>query len=223
MSQLLNNLSSFINEIKTYHSPIDVVLATKYASIENIGEITSQNKTIIFGENRVQSGEEKQTAYPNISNPWHFIGHLQRNKVKKVLGNYALIHSVDSIRLMDEIEKQASTKNITSNILLQINPLQEESKSGFSEDEIYAAIDHSKSFTNTSVTGLMVMAPLSNDIKPIENTFKKSRSIYDKIKKEHKELTHLSMGMSNDYKIAINEGSTMIRIGSIIFKDVNNR
>ena len=222
MSQLLSNLNDFISELNTYHTNIDIVLATKYASINDINTISTANSTIIFGENRVQEGKEKQTAYPNIQNPWHFIGHLQRNKVKQVLGNYQLIHSVDSIRLMDEIERQATIKNIRPNILLQINPLQEASKSGFNDTEIFKAIEHAQQFSMTTVTGLMVMAPLSDNPKPIENTFKKSRSIYDKINNESMPLTHLSMGMSNDYKIAINEGSTMIRIGSIIFKHVNN-
>lgn len=113
-------------------------------------------------------------------------------------------------------------KNLTSNVLLQINPLEDPAKSGFNEPDLYQAIEHSQSLTNVSVLGLMVMAPLSETPEPIEKTFKKSRQIYDNIKLEQSSLTHLSMGMSNDYKIAINEGSTMIRIGSVIFKHVSN-
>ena len=222
MSQLLNNLNSFIDEINSLNTTIDIVLATKYADLNHIAEISNANDQIIFGENRVQSGEKKQIAFPEIKNPWHFIGHLQRNKVKKVIGNYNLIHSVDSIRLMDEINKQSFASDKTSNILLQINPLEESSKSGFNETNIFTAMEHSESLANINIKGLMVMAPLSNDPAPIENTFKKSRQIYDKIKSTNQNLEHLSMGMSNDYKIAINEGSTMVRIGSIIFKDVIN-
>lgn len=110
MSNLTDNLSNFISEINQINRNIDIVLATKYANLDQIGAISKTNETVIFGENRVQAGEEKQRAYPSISNPWHFIGHLQRNKVKKVIGNYDLIHSVDSIRLIDEINKQSQAK-----------------------------------------------------------------------------------------------------------------
>ena len=215
MSKLINNIAKLKAEIP---SNVEVVLATKYASIDDIGIISSEYENIIFGENRVQSGDEKQQHYPNIKNPWHFIGHLQRNKVKKVLQNYALIHSVDSLRLIDEINGQSEKKQITSNILLQLNPINEESKFGFGINELNKIENQLMDYKHLNIRGLMTMAPHTENVKDIKKTFKESRKVYDKMKLNGFNFNFLSMGMSNDYKIAIDEGSNMIRIGSIIFR-----
>lgn len=218
MSTIEKNLDELFNTLRSMNSSVDVVVATKYASLNDIKILADIKHPIIFGENRVQHGEEKQLAFPEISNPWHFIGHLQRNKVKKIINNYDLIHSVDSLRLMKEIHNQSLKQTKVTNVLLQINPLEESTKFGFNSETIYEAIEHSHNLPNISIQGLMTMAPHTENIKLIEKTFKTSRDLYDSIKIDGKRLKYLSMGMSNDYKIAINEGSTMIRIGSIIFK-----
>ena len=218
MSKIIDNLNKLFNELSTYESNLQVVIATKYASLNDIKTLNNSEHPIIFGENRVQSGAEKQSAFPNINTPWHFIGHLQRNKVKSVIKSYDLIQSVDSLRLIDEINAQSIKLNQTTNILLQANLLNDESKFGFNETELIDIMTNTKKFKNIMFQGLMTMAPHTSISKEIEKRFKKTKEVYDNIKKEHQNFKYLSMGMSNDYKIAINEGSNMIRIGSIIFK-----
>tara|TARA_A100001015_G_C14960231_1_gene700549 strand:+ start:883 stop:1539 length:657 start_codon:yes stop_codon:yes gene_type:complete len=218
MSHLIENISKLKAAIPHH---VDIVVATKYATMTDIGIISEHFPTLTFGENRVQQGEEKQTQYPDIKNPWHFIGHLQRNKVKKVIQQYNLIHSVDSERLISEIDKESKKANQITNILLQVNPLQETTKFGFNETSIFSAIDNSSSLTNIRIKGLMSMAPFSSNTEEIKKTFKKTRNLYDKIISNGLQLEHLSMGMSNDYEIAISEGANMIRVGSFIFNDNN--
>ncbi|RAP25001.1 YggS family pyridoxal phosphate-dependent enzyme [Candidatus Marinamargulisbacteria bacterium SCGC AG-343-K17] len=214
MSHLIEN----INQLKkSIPSSVTIVVATKYAGLDDIKTISDHCPNIIFGENRVQQGQEKQDAYPNIKNPWHFIGHLQRNKVKKVIRNYDLIHSVDSERLMVEIDNESKKNQQITNILLQVNPLEEDSKFGFNETTIYDAIKTAKKLSNINVKGLMSMAPFDTDTATIKKTFKKTRAIYDKLKSDELQFEHLSMGMSNDFEIAIEEGANMIRVGSKIF------
>ncbi|MEK9726632.1 MAG: YggS family pyridoxal phosphate-dependent enzyme [Candidatus Margulisiibacteriota bacterium] len=215
MSAILKNIETIQHSIPNH---IQIVLATKYASIDDIGLISNAFPEITFGENRVQHGQEKQIAYPNIKNPWHFIGHLQRNKVKKVIENYSLIHSVDSLRLLTEINTAAEKQGLQAQVLLQVNPINEETKFGFSIEEVYNALTQTKTLKNITLSGLMCMAPHTDNKSTIRKTFKKTRELYDNIKISHAQFNHLSMGMSNDYQIAIDEGSTMIRIGSIIFK-----
>lgn len=193
------------------------MIASKYATLEDIKVISDEFPSIAFGENRVQQGEEKQTAYPTIHNPWHFIGHLQRNKVKKVIQNYALIHSVDSERLLTEINASSEKHKQKTNLLLQVNPLEDHAKFGFNETNIFEAANHAQSLEHINIIGLMCMAPFDSSNEIIKKTFKKTRQIYDKLKKDGLHMEKLSMGMSNDFKIAIDEGSNMIRVGSIIF------
>ena len=218
VTNIHHNLDQLFDELNTQSTTPCVVVATKYATMQDIHTLSQSKHPIIFGENKVQQGEEKQKNYPEINIPWHFIGHLQRNKVKKIINNYSLIHSVDSIRLLQEIDKQSKQSNLVTKILLQINTAKEQSKFGFSEEEIKSAIDQSHEYKNITITGLMCMAPHTDNHHIIEKTFKKTRNIYDMMKLNGIPVKHLSMGMSNDYKIAIDQGSTMIRVGSIIFK-----
>ncbi len=218
MSHLIENIHKLKASIPEH---VDIVIATKYANLNDIETISKHFPNLIFGENRVQQGEEKQNAFPTISNPWHFIGHLQRNKVKKVLKNYALIHSVDSERLMKEINNESNKKQQITPILLQVNLLEEKSKFGFNEEMLLSISENITNFENITIKGLMSMAPLSSNEAEIKKTFEKTRQMYDKLKLNGFPLEHLSMGMSNDYQIAIDEGANMIRVGSIIFNDNN--
>ena len=137
------NLIKNIEKIQSYiPNDVTIVLATKHATTEDIRIISDHFPNIIFGENRVQIWERKTNAFPNIMNPWHFIGHLQRNKVKKVIGNYKLIHSVDSIRLLKEID--TVSENNQTDLLFQVNPEEEESKFGFNELSILETINVNK-------------------------------------------------------------------------------
>ena len=218
MSHLIENIQQLKSSIPKH---VDIVIATKYANLEDIETISSHFPNIIFGENRVQQGEEKQKAFPTISNPWHFIGHLQRNKVRKVLKNYALIHSVDSERLIEEIDNESQKKQQVTPILIQVNLLEEKSKFGFNEEMLLSISERITNFKNITIKGLMSMAPFSSSTNEIKKTFEKTRQMYDKLKITGLPLEHLSMGMSNDYQIAIDQGANMIRVVSKIFNDKN--
>ena len=150
---------------------------------------------------------------------FHMIGHLQTNKVKEVVGVFELIHSVDSYKLAKAISDEAGKKGITQKILLQVNNANEEQKFGFSPEELLDCMSDLLSLPNIRTEGLMNIAPLSQDDNYLRKLFKDIRFLRDKTELEYKvKLPHLSMGMSNDYRIALEEGATMIRLGRILFE-----
>jgi pyridoxal phosphate enzyme (YggS family) len=168
-----------------------------------------------FGENYVQELVDKQQALPSDIK-WHFIGHLQSNKVKYIASFVHLIHGVDSIKLLNEINKQAVKFDRTIDVLLQVHIAREETKFGFNEDELRGVFSLNP-FSNLRLRGLMGMASLSNDEDLIRDEFKYLRSLFELFSKANKNFDILSMGMSSDYQLAIQEGSTMVRIGSLLF------
>jgi len=176
----------------------------------------------VFGENKVQELVEKHEKLPKDIE-WHMIGHLQSNKVKYIAPFISLIHAVDSFKLLKRINKEAKKNNRTINCLLQIHIAKEHTKFGFSIDEIEQMLSSPEfqELQNTQVVGLMGMATFTNDKKQITQEFgyinKCFKQIKDKFLKEDNNFKELSIGMSNDYKIAIEQGSTIIRIGSEIF------
>jgi pyridoxal phosphate enzyme (YggS family) len=167
-----------------------------------------------FGENKVQELIEKHNALPKDIE-WHFIGHLQRNKVKSIIKFIHLIHSVDSYKLLNEINKRAENENRVVDCLIQVKIATEENKYGFNFEEIDDVINFSKNLNHINVKGFMGMSTLTNDNNIINNEFSKLQNIFKNYKS--KTLNILSMGMSNDYNLAIENGSNMIRLGSIIF------
>jgi pyridoxal phosphate enzyme (YggS family) len=171
-----------------------------------------------FGENYVQELVEKQEAMPKDIE-WHFIGHLQSNKVKYIAPFVSLIHSVDSFKLLQEINKQAAKNNRLIDCLLQIYIAEEDTKSGMAEEECLEILQPEtlKSLQNIKIVGLMGMTTLTDNETQIRKEFVKLKKFYSELKIQNSELNSLSMGMSGDYKIAIEEGSTMIRVGSKIF------
>lgn len=170
-----------------------------------------------FGENRVQELIEKQAVLPSDIR-WHLIGNLQRNKVKYIAQFVHLIHSVESERLLKEINKQAKLNNRLISCLLQIRIAKEETKFGLEKEEAERILTTYKElYPHVKIVGLMGMATFTENEDQIRNEFKELKSIYDSFKKHDESLGILSMGMSGDYKIAIEEGSTMIRVGSLIF------
>jgi len=175
-----------------------------------------------FGENKVQELLKKQKELPQDIN-WHMIGHLQTNKVKKILPISYLIHSVDSLKLLNVIQKESKKLNIISNILIQINISEEISKYGFQYDEADSLITKNlkKKYKNIKLRGLMGMASFTDDENIIKNQFNKLNNLYTQKKDEIDSINTLSMGMSNDYKLALEHGSNMIRIGSKIFGERN--
>jgi len=176
-----------------------------------------------FGENYVQELAEKQSQLPADIH-WHFIGHLQSNKVKFIAPFVYLIHGVDSFKLLKEINKQAQKVNRVIDCLLQVHIAQEETKFGFDETELTDLFTNSKSdlenLKNIQISGFMGMASFTDDTEKVRKEFRYLKSLSDKFKKlqiDNSKLTILSMGMSGDYKIAIEEGSNMVRIGSLLF------
>ena len=168
-----------------------------------------------FGENYVQELVEKQLVLPQDIN-WHFIGHLQSNKVKYIAPFIHLIQSVDTEKLLKEIDKQAAKNNRKINVLLQVHIAEEQTKFGFNEAELMA-LDVSI-FKNVSIVGLMGMATFTDDKTQVKNEFEQLKNVYKNFEKEKEiSLSTLSMGMSDDYELAISCGSNMVRIGSLLF------
>ena len=175
-----------------------------------------------FGENRVKDAVEKMKKLPKEvlqNSKFHLIGHLQTNKVKLAVGNFDLIHSVDSLKLAQAISVEAKAKGITQKILLQINNANEEQKSGFSPNEIKEEFMNILKLDNIKVCGVMNMAPINSSKENLHKLFGNIKQIYDELQSEFGvELNQISMGMSNDFKIALEEGATIIRLGRILFE-----
>jgi pyridoxal phosphate enzyme (YggS family) len=174
-----------------------------------------------FGENKAQELKQKAEQI-NFDVIWHFIGHLQTNKVKYIINHAEFIHSVDSIKLAEEINSKAEKINKRQKILLEVKTSEEESKFGLqSEDDVFNLLEFCKSKANIEVVGLMTMAPFTDNEKLIRKSFSSLRLLKEKINSFGYNLTELSMGMTNDFEIAIEEGSTMLRIGTAIFGERN--
>ncbi len=172
-----------------------------------------------FGENKVQEILEKQPGMPEDAR-FHMIGHLQRNKVRQVIGKAVLIHSVDSLRLAEQIEADAAKRDLSVDILLEVNVAREESKYGFFLEEVEEALLQIREFPHITVKGLMTIAPFVEDPEENRDIFKKLYQIFIDIKSKNIDngtMNVLSMGMTGDYQVAIEEGSTMIRVGTGIF------
>ena len=178
-----------------------------------------------FGENKVQELSQKAEELPKDIE-WHMIGHLQRNKVKYLAPFVHLIHGVDSLRLLKEINKQGAKNDRVVNCLLQVHIADEETKFGFSHDELMALVNEEafKELTHIKIVGLMGMATNTDNMEKVRGEFRSLRSSFEALKEVESpllEIKELSMGMTNDYKVACEEGSTMVRIGSAIFGERN--
>ncbi len=168
-----------------------------------------------FGENRVQDAAEKVAAMPGLR--WHFIGHLQSNKVKEVLPAYALIHSLDRLSLAEALQDQAKKVGCPAEVLIQVNVSGEQSKFGLAPGELPAFLEKIAVFDQVKVKGLMTMAPYLEDPEETRSYFRQLRLLRDANQKEGLSLPELSMGMTNDFFVAVEEGATMVRIGSALF------
>ena len=173
----------------------------------------------IFGENKVQEIRDKYEALPKDIE-WHMIGHLQTNKVKYIVDKVKLIHSVDSLKLAETIEKEAEKHNCTADILLEVNVAEEESKFGLKSEEVLPLYDEIRQYSHINVRGLMTIAPFVDNPEKNRTIFADLRKLYVDIKEKNIDndtVSILSMGMTNDYEVAIEEGATMVRIGTGIF------
>ena len=207
---LNNTLKSIKDEID---KKVKIVVVSKTRSEKEILDIYKEGHKN-FGENKVQEILEKYEKLPkNIR--WHFIGHLQTNKVKYLIPFISLIHSVDSLKLLKEINKKAKAKNKVIDCLIQVKIANEDSKYGFNINEVSNVLNYALELENVSIKGLMGMATNTNNNNLIDKEFKLLNTEFKKYKS--KDFDVLSMGMSNDYKLAISNESNMIRLGSIIF------
>lgn len=191
---------------------IQLIAVSKKQSPEKILSTYAQGCKL-FGESRVQEWETKKNSLPQDID-WHFIGPLQKNKVRKLIGKVALIHSVDSIELAKKMNEISSEINVNTKILLEVNTSGEESKHGFFEDEVFEAFETISKMPSLTIEGLMTIGPNTEDQAKIRASFRQLR----RIKESLPPLKHLSMGMSHDFEIAIEEGATLLRVGSLIFE-----
>ena len=206
-----NSLNSIKDEID---KKVKIVVVSKTRSKKEILDIYNKDHRD-FGENKVQEILEKHEKLPNDIR-WHFIGHLQTNKVKHIIPFISLVHSVDSLKLLKEINKRAKAKNKIINCLIQVKIANEESKYGFKINEISDVMSYASKLEHILIKGLMGMATNTDNNNLIDKEFKLLNTEFKKYKS--KIFNVLSMGMSNDYKLAINNESNMLRLGSIIFE-----
>ena len=224
---LLENLKQVKKNIKTSaknanrdYEEIKLIAVSKNQGLEDIKTL---NKAGIkfFGENRVQELQEKDENLKseNITLDWHFIGHLQRNKVKYLMRmeNCQMIESIDSLRLAKEVNKRAGKNNRIIPVLIEINVEGDENKFGITPDKAENFLNKVKNFDNLKIEGLMTVLPYLDNSDKLRSYFKDMKSLFDHLSKEVCPLKELSMGMSNDYQIAVEEGATIVRVGTAIF------
>lgn len=200
------------------HADVQLLLASKKVSAERLQSLPKDH--LLLGENTVQELVSKQKDLENSPFRWHFIGHLQTNKVKDLIGRCDLIHSVDRLSLAQEISKRAQQKNTPTNVLIEVNTSGESQKSGCAIDKVFDLCRAISQMSHISVKGLMTVPQNSSIEEDVRKNFRVLKQLFLELKKQNipnVEMRELSMGMSNDFEWAIEEGSTMIRIGSLIF------
>lgn len=223
----MNSIATQLDEVKaTLPKDVSLVAVSKYHPVEALLEAYQAGQRI-FGESRVQELLPKVEQCPSDIE-WHFIGNLQRNKVKYIVPFIHTIHSVDKQSLLAEIDKRAAkeeTRNDKIKIFLQVHVAQEETKSGFSPEELLDFVQTKPwdKYTHVSFAGLMMMASNTDNLERVEQDFSRVKKLFDEIKSRETEwnvpssFSQLSMGMSHDYLLAVKHGSTMVRVGSKIF------
>lgn len=226
MSSVKERYDHVVNEValaaqRANRNPSDVriVAVSKTVGVDVVGEAFASGITD-FGENRSEVMAPKVAAFPEAN--WHFIGNIQARKVRDIVGVSCLIHSVDRLHIVERIAHQAEVLGMSQDILLEVNVSGEESKSGFKPDELPAALETCSKLPSLHVCGLMTMAPQADE-QVVRATFRGLRELRDR-QREHDwagnvELNELSMGMSGDYPIAVEEGATIVRVGRSIFKE----
>ena len=207
-----------VSDILQSLQPATLIAATKYVDETQIEELEKCG-CMYYGENRVQALLDKYEKYHGKGH-WHFIGTLQCNKVKYIIDKVELIHSINTLKLIKEVEKQASKHDLMMRVLLEVNIADEESKQGFDQNDIKEAMDLCLQCPHIIVDGLMMMAP-NIEVEDTRIYFQKTRILLEQLQKEYPQypLKELSMGMSQDYKVALEEGATMVRIGRALFQE----
>ena len=197
---------------------VRIIAVTKTHPIERVREAAAQG-LLDVGENRVQEALAKQEAWPDAPVRWHLIGHLQRNKAKLAAGRFALIHSLDSVRLADALEQAAAAKDAVQDVLVQVNVAREDQKDGCAPEDAEGLVVHALARPHLRLRGMMAMAPFTDDMAVQRATFKGLRELRDRCAAGagRDTLGELSMGMSSDFEIAVEEGATLLRLGTILF------
>ncbi|HXY70786.1 MAG TPA: YggS family pyridoxal phosphate-dependent enzyme [Gemmatimonadales bacterium] len=195
---------------------VRIVAVTKGHPLERAREAVAAG-LLDLGENRVQEALAKQDAWPDAPARWHLIGHLQRNKVKAAVGRFALIHSLDSERLADALEAAAAAAGLVQEVLVQVNVAREPQKTGAAPGEAPALVRHAAGLPHLRLLGLMAMAPYDAPADLQREVFGGLRKLRDALATSSLELAVLSMGMSGDFEIAVEEGATMVRLGTVLF------
>ena len=195
-----------------------LVAVTKNHPVSAVEEVARLGVTHV-GENRVQEAKEKQLTYNGPQLVWHLIGHLQVNKVRQAVPMFDLIHSVDSRKLLEEIEKVAVKHDKVQDVLLQVNVAREESKSGLSVEEFPEVRDFASTLPHVRVRGLMCMAPFYDNPEDARPIFKVANALYENMKRFYPngQIEYLSMGMTHDFEVALEEGANIVRVGTAIF------
>ncbi|MEX2415819.1 MAG: YggS family pyridoxal phosphate-dependent enzyme [Paenibacillaceae bacterium] len=199
---------------------IHIIGVTKYVDLSNTRAVL-ESGIHHLGENRWHNAKEKWEAIGDEAT-WHFIGHLQTNKTKDVVGRFTYIHSLDRIALLQELDKKAAQMNVTVQAFIQVNVSGEESKYGLSPDQLFSFVAETNAYPHVQIVGLMTMAPHEVNPEHTRPVFRGLRMLRDELNEraviDHS-IDHLSMGMSNDYEIAVEEGSTWLRLGSVLFTE----
>jgi len=203
-------------EIRKRNPSTEILAVSKFQPQEKIRDLYQQGQRK-FAENYAQEALEKQEALKDLNIEWHFIGHLQKNKIKMIVGKFELIHSVDSLELAQAIDRKAADLGVEQKILLQLNLAEEATKGGFGESEFTALIPKLAQLKAARVVGLMTMPPLFDDPEKARPFFKKLFDISHQFSAVLPDLKILSMGTSSDYLVAAEEGASLVRLGTILF------
>lgn len=195
-----------------------LVAVTKNHPVSAVEEAARLGVRVV-GENRVQEAKEKILAYKGPALEWHLIGHLQVNKVRQAVPLFSLIHSVDSCKLLDEIERVAAKHDKVQDVLLQVNVAREASKSGMAVEEFPTVRDYANTLPHVRVRGLMCMAPFFEDPEEARPIFRVADALYEDMKQYFPagQIKYLSMGMTHDFEVALEEGANIVRVGTAIF------
>ena len=201
---------------------IELVAISKTHDAEKVREVVEAGQSL-FGESRVQEARIKIPELPS-SLRWHFVGHLQKNKIRHALPLFEMIHSVNSLELAQDINRIAEEEGLHPRVLLEVNVAGEGSKFGFQPDTLREQMESLLAFSRLSILGLMTIPPLAEDAEASRKFFVKLRDLRDQLQKEfHVDLAQLSMGMTNDFPIAVEEGATLVRVGTAIFGERSKR
>lgn len=219
IADILKNVEASAKKIGKDLEDITVIAVTKTVDSDRAlkaYEVGLNN----FGENRVQEFNKKYESLKNFDINWHIIGHLQTNKVKYIIGKVKLIHSLESISLAEEIDKRSKQNDLVTDVLVELNIAEEESKFGIKKENLIDFLKSIEGFENIKIVGLMTVAPFVEDKEEVRWVFKEMKQLYDTVSNmsfKNVDMRYLSMGMTNDYDIAIEEGANIVRVGTAIF------